>query len=668
MCGIAGRVNHSAPIDRAELFRMTELLAHRGPDDYGYHLRTRVGLVHRRLSIIDRAGGRQPLANEDETVWIVFNGEIYNHLELRRELIARGHRFATHADTEAIVHAYEEWGPRCATRLRGMFAFAIWDERQEKLTLVRDRLGIKPLYYATPGSDLVFASELKSLLCARTISDQIDDDALAAYLALRYVPGPLTMFRDVKKLPPASILTWQRGLCSIAPYWDLAATPTRDATPPTEAEAAAELRARIDHVTELRLMAEVPVGAFLSGGLDSTMITAAMLTAKEARGALKTFSVGYAEAEAQGEDERGYARLAAAALNTEHHEVRVTMHEAAEALPRIIWHLDEPLADPACVPLYFLAQRAREEVTVVLSGEGADEALGGYYIYRKLLRLESLRQLLGRRGQSLLRLMAQLSPALPSPWLRRLAGAVALPLEEGYRGVARGCDDELAARLMMHTHNNNMRVHNNNVQSHNNNVRAHNMTRAWSRSDSAAVVAALLAPHWEATRGMSPLRRMLYLDSRVWLPDDLLIKADKMTMAHAVELRVPFLDHELMEHAWSLPDALKISSGVGKAILRKAARGRVPAAILARPKLGFATPTATWLRGGLRPLLEDALSDGRSLARERFDRRVVRRLIDRHQSGADQSAELWPLLVLELWQRQFRAEARPRPEPAQEVA
>jgi asparagine synthase (glutamine-hydrolysing) len=643
MCGIAGRVNHAAPIDRGEIFRMTELIAHRGPDDYGYHLRTRVGLGHRRLSIIDLAGGRQPLANEDETVWIVFNGEIYNHVALRKELMARGHKFRTHSDTEAIVHAYEEWGVDCAKKLRGMFAFAIWDDRVKKLVLVRDRMGIKPIYYSQLGADLVFGSEAKSLLAVPTVDDSIDDGALSAYLALRYVPAPLTMWRGIKKLPPASVLTWQRGFVSIHRYWDLTDTATLDHAPPTEAAAAADLRDRVDFVTKLRLMAEVPVGAFLSGGLDSTMITAAMLKAADARGALKTFSVGYAEAEAQGDDELHFARLAAQALGTEHHEVRIDMREAADALPKIVWHLDEPLADPACVPLYFLSKKAREHVTVVLSGEGADEALGGYYIYRKLARLEALRNGLGAGGSAALSALASIAGAFPSDKARRAARALGLPLEQSYRGVARAFDDETAAQLMM--------------QSHNFNVQPHN-----------EIVASLLGPHWEATRGMTPLRRMLYLDSTVWLPDDLLIKADKMTMAHAIELRVPFLDHELMEHAWSLPDSLKISGGVGKALLRKAARGRVPQVILDRPKKGFATPTATWLRGGLRELLEDSLTGTRSVARERFDGKLVRGLIDQHGAGADRTAELWPLLVLELWRQNFRAEARPAPEPIREVA
>ena len=641
MCGIAGRVNQSAPVDRAEIFRMTELIAHRGPDDHGYHLRTRVGLGHRRLSIIDLAGGRQPLSNEDDTVWIVFNGEIYNHVSLRKELIARGHRFRTHSDTEAIVHAYEEWGPDCAKRLRGMFAFAIWDEKKQRLTLVRDRLGIKPIYYSQLGGDLVFGSEVKSLLAVPQVDGAVDDDALSAYLALRYVPAPLTMFRGVKKLPPASILTWQNGRISIDRYWDLADVATLDDAPPTEAAATAELRERVDYVTKLRLMSEVPVGAFLSGGLDSTIITAAMLRAADARGALKTFSVGYAEDDTQSEDELAYARMAANALGTEHHEVRVSMREAADALPKIIWHLDEPVADPACVPLYFLSRKAKEHVTVVLSGEGADEALGGYYIYRRMAKLEALRQRLGAGGSGALSVAGELLSLVPHDKVRRAARLFGRPLEDSYRGVARAFDDDVV------------------VQLHNNVMRAHN-------KDAAEIVQSLLLPHWEATRGMTPLRRMLYLDSRVWLPDDLLVKADKMTMAHAIELRVPFLDHELMEHAWSLPDHLKIHNGVGKALLRKAAVGRVPQAILDRPKMGFGTPTAAWLRGGLNELAHDALTDTRSLARERFDLGFVRSLLARHEAGADLSAELWPLVVLELWHKNFSA--RPMPEPIREVA
>jgi asparagine synthase (glutamine-hydrolysing) len=604
MCGIAGRVNLSAPVDRSQLFAMSDVLAHRGPDDHGYHLRPRVGLGHRRLSIVDLAGGRQPLANEDESVWVVFNGEIYNHLELRRELQSRGHRFRTHSDTEAIVHAYEEWGPAgCARRLRGMFAFAIWDERVQSLTLVRDRLGIKPLYWALLGKDLVFASEVKALLTIPELDGRIDDEALAAYLALRYVPAPQTLFRGIRKLLPATLLTWKGGQVSLETYWDLTQAPILE-VPPTEAEAAYALRERIDEAVRLRLMSEVPLGAFLSGGLDSTVIAASMQG--QMTQPLKTFAVGY---ENCGELE--WARRAAAALGTQHHEVLVTMEDAREALPKIVWHLDEPVADPACVPLYFLARRAKEEVTVVLSGEGADEVLAGYHIYQRLVRFEQLRT-------PLVSALAHLGQFLPNSKARHLFKLLAGPLESSYQGVTRAFDLAGLRQLM----------------------------------PGAPSLSSLLLPHWEPTRGMTPLRRMLYLDSRVWLPDDLLVKADKMTMAHAVELRVPFLDHLLVEHAWSLPDRYKIQHGAGKYLLRRAARGRVPEFVLTRKKEGFTTPTAVWLRTGLYALLRESLLHSRSLTRDRFELRHVRSLLERHRQGADLANELWPLLVLELWHRQ----------------
>jgi asparagine synthase (glutamine-hydrolysing) len=610
MCGIAGRVNAASPIDRSELFAMSDRMAHRGPDDHGYHLRPKLGLGHRRLSIVDLSGGRQPLPNEDESVWVIFNGEIYNHKELRRELMSRGHSFRTKSDTEAIVHAYEEWGAAgCARRLRGMFAFAIWDERAQSLTLVRDRLGIKPIYWAQLGKDLAFASEVKSLLAIPELDGRIDDEALAAYLSLRYVPAPQTLFRGVKKLTPATILTWKGGLVSLESYWDLLETAPRE-VPPTEVEAAYELRERIDEATRLRLMSEVPLGAFLSGGLDSTVIAASMQ--RQMQQPLKTFSVGYANSP---DSELDWARRAAEAMGTQHREVLVSMDDAREALPKIVWHLDEPVADPACVPLYFLSKRAKEEVTVVLSGEGADEILGGYNIYRRLMRFEKLRQLPG------VGFLSQLGQLLPNSKARHLSHLLGGPLETTYHGVTRAFD-EAGLRQLLGT--------------------------------PVAPLHSLLQPFWEPTHGMSPLRRMLYLDTRLWLPDDLLVKADKMTMAHAVELRVPFLDHQLVEHAWSLPDHLKVN-GVGKYLLRKAAQGRVPRFVIERQKKGFATPTAAWLRTGLHDLLRESLLGSRSFTRDRFDLRHVRSLLDRHQRGADLANELWPLLVLELWHAQQRA-------------
>jgi asparagine synthase (glutamine-hydrolysing) len=635
MCGIAGRINREAPVDREELFRMTESLAHRGPDDHGYHLRARVGLGHRRLSIVDLATGHQPLSNEDGTVWIVFNGEIYNHDDLRRELRARGHVFKTRSDTEAIVHAYEEWGAECVTRLRGMFAFAIWDDRAQSLTLVRDRLGIKPVYYAhLPSGDLVFASEAKALLEVEEVDPSIDDEALAAYLALRYVPGPLTLFRGIKKLPPGTTLRWHRGLTSLRTYWDLGLLPIDDVRP-TEAEAAHELARLVDEATRLRLMSEVPIGAFLSGGLDSTVVTEAMLRARGRDAApLRTFSVGYHGDGTRAEDELAMARAAATALGTEHVEARVRVEEARDVLPDLVWHLDEPVADPACVPLWFLSRLTKKSgVTVVLSGEGADEILAGYAIYARQSGVERLRQsLLGARVASLgAGLLALVGPRVRTA---RLAARIELaaqllgaPLERRYRGVSRGLTDATRARLL-----------------------------GTLRADAGTPpCAALLDGHFEATRGMSPLRRMLHLDTRVWLPDDLLVKADKMTMAHAVELRVPLLDHELVRYCWSLPDDMKLRGGVGKWLLRRAARHRIPASVIRRKKMGFATPTSSWLRGGLYDLMNDALFGVSSLARARFDLPTVRRLVLDHAAGADHAADLWPLLVLELWHERVRA-------------
>jgi asparagine synthase (glutamine-hydrolysing) len=366
-------------------------------------------------------------------------------------------------------------------------------------------------------------------------------------------------------------------------------------------------------------MSEVPLGAFLSGGIDSTVVTESMLRARERTGALKTFSVGYAEepgAPRYGDDdELIWARRAAQALSAEHREIRISMHDAAEHLPRIVWHLDEPVADPACVPLYFLSRLAKEEVTVVLSGEGADELLGGYYIYQRMLRAQRVRQ----AGGSLLELGARAAGTLPMARLQRLARILGEPLEQSYRGVSRAFDDPAKERLLCGV------------------------------DSAAAATHRLLSPHFARTRGESALRRMLHLDARVWLPDDLLIKADKMTMAHAIELRVPFLDHKLVEWAYGLPDHLKVRGRVGKWLLRRAAVGRVPQFILERPKKGFGTPAPAWLRSGLYELLRASLFASRSFARDRFDLRYVTTLVERHRAGADFADELWPLLVLELW-------------------
>ena len=619
MCGIAGHVTPAPVANAALVARMTAALAHRGPDDGGLLVRPHVALGHRRLAIVDRAGGKQPLANEDGTVWVSYNGEIYNHEALRHDLEGRGHRFRTRSDTEVIVHAYEEDGPACVARFRGMFAFALWDAPRRRLVLARDRLGIKPLYYAASGPDLLFASDLQALLRDPALDRRLDEDALACYLALRYVPAPLTMLASVRKLPPATLLVWEAGALDERRYWDAADAAPLEPSPPSEAEEAARLRDLVDECVAMRLMSEVPVGSFLSGGVDSTAVTAAMLLGLGAAAAthpLRTFSVGYDDAEA--DSELPFAALAAHALGTRHREVRLDAREAAEALPRIIADLDEPVADPAAVPLWFLARRARDEVTVVLSGEGADELLAGYSIYRRMAQIDRL------RAHGLGRIASLVGALAPSEKLRRAGLMATLPLERRYRGVARGLTEEGLAEL----------------------AGPSLATRA------EGVLAALLEPIWERSRAMTPLARMLYLDLRVWLPDDLLVKADKMTMAHSLELHVPLLDHRLVEHAMALPDALKLRGAEGKRILRRAVRGRVPRPILERAKKGFATPTASWLRGPLLPALQEALLDGATLAGQRFRPAALERLIAAHVAGGvDRSPELWTLLTLELWHR-----------------
>ncbi|HEX6201251.1 MAG TPA: asparagine synthase (glutamine-hydrolyzing) [Thermoanaerobaculia bacterium] len=631
MCGIAG-VLHQERGGRAEpelLRAMADVLAHRGPDDEGFHVAGGVGLAHRRLSIIDLAQGRQPLYNEDGSVVVVFNGEIYNYEELTRRLEARGHRFRTRSDTEVLVHGYEEWGPDLVEELRGMFAFALWDERRRRLVLVRDRLGIKPLYYhARPGL-LAFASEVKALLEHPGVPRELDPEALDLYLSLRYVPGPRTLFRGIRKLQPGHLLVADEGGVRLSRYWEL---PEEDPSP-AAAEAARERFTEIfEESVRLRLIAEVPLGVFLSGGLDSTAVLAAMGRVAPGR-RFKTFNIGYRGSSAEDEraNEDAYARLAAQAFGAEHHEVRLSDEDFQEALPRIVWHLDEPVADPACVPLYFISRRAREEITVVLSGEGADEILGGYGIYRRMLGLERAHRLLDRAsGGHSGPLAAAAARLLPGDRLRYWARLAGLPLAERYRGVSRGFLPEGKAALL---------------------------GGAGASEEGDRRLAELLAERTDAVAGASPLARMLRLDTTTWLPDDLLVKADKMTMAHSQELRVPFLDHRLVELAASLPPAYKVRDGKGKVLLREAMAGIVPRAILERSKKGFPVPTVPLLRR-LGGYTRELLLDRGSACRTWFEPAAIERLLDEHGRsssgwGARRDQEIWSLLVFELWHGTF---------------
>jgi asparagine synthase (glutamine-hydrolysing) len=623
MCGICGIVNfmESDAVEGSMIGRMTGALAHRGPDDAGYFVNGRVGLGHRRLSIIDLAGGRQPIFNEDRSAAIVFNGEIYNYRTLAASLIAAGHAFKTRSDTETILHAYEEYGDACVHQLRGMFAFAIWDSRKRRLFLARDRLGIKPLYYCQNKRFIAFASEIKSLLEIASVPREVSLDALDMYLSLRYVPGPQTMFKDIFRLQPGHILVAGDDGVRTTKYWDI---DYPDAEPRSPEYLLERFRELLDETARLHLLSEVPLGVFLSGGLDSSAILSAMSKITGGGDRVKTFSVGYADSgvEAQEADELEYSRLAAGAFGAERHEYRLDAGSFADFAPELAWYLDEPMADPSCIPLYFISKLAREHITVVLSGEGADETMAGYGIYRRMLALDRIHRGSGAFG----RLAPWAARLTLSEKLRRYVRMWGQPLEDRYHGVSRGFGAESKLRL----------------------IGPGRMDRSGRRLQE------IFGGYFETVREASPLNRMLYVDCKAWLPDDILMKADKMTMANGLELRVPFLDHHLVEFAATLPYTSKIKGNRGKTLLRDAMRGVLPNPILDRPKQGFPIPISSWLRTSLRDFTRGHLLARDSACGRYLDRVEITRLVTEHSQGhADRSQEIWALLVFELWHQRF---------------
>jgi asparagine synthase (glutamine-hydrolysing) len=628
MCGICGIVNFNGtePVNRQLVERMTSAQAHRGPDDHGYFVEGNVGLGHRRLSIIDLSGGKQPIFNEDESVVVVFNGEIYNFADLTADLIARGHQFATRSDTETIVHAYEEYGVECMKDFRGMFAFAIWDRRKRQLLLVRDRLGIKPVYYYAGKDFFVFASEIKSLLEHPKVPKEVDPQAVDSYLALRYVPGPRTMFKNIFKLQAGHWMTVDERGIKIAKYWDLEYNNVPERPERSDREYTDQFMHLLEESVRLRLISEVPLGVFLSGGLDSSAMLAMMskITGGER---VKTFSVGYEAsgplaAEIEDANEFSYAREAAAHFGAEHHEFRLTATDFRNAIPTMVSHLDEPMADPSCIPLYFISKLAREYITVVLSGEGADETMGGYTLYRKIMALDKMRTRLGP--------LAPVFPALANlpvgdrmrAYMRRAGTSV----EDHYRGVVKGLS--LETRLAL--------------------------TGVQRLNGSDARMDEIFGSYFKKVTNASTLNRMLYADAKVWLPEDLLLKADKMTMATAVELRVPFLDHKLVEFTATLPDTLKVRNGEGKWILRNAMGNVLPPSILHRTKKGFPSPAAAWFRTELRGFVRETLLSNDSACRKFFDPQAVEGIVSLQEKGKFSGfQEVWSLLVFEFWHKQF---------------
>lgn len=624
MCGICGIVNFNAtePVDRQLVERMTDAQAHRGPDDFGYFVEANAGLGHRRLSIIDLSGGKQPIFNEDGSVVVIFNGEIYNFADLTADLVSRGHHFKTRSDTETIVHAYEEYGDNCMREFRGMFAFAIWDRRRKRLLLVRDRLGIKPVYYYTGRDFFVFASEIKSLLQHPEVPREVDPAAVDLYLALRYVPGPRTVFKNIFKLQPGHSLVVDETGTHVRKYWDLRYQESNF----SDRGYIEQFSHLLEESVRLRLIAEVPLGVFLSGGIDSSSMVALMsrITGGER---VKTFSVGYETSgpsarEAEESNEFVYARQAAAHFGADHHECRINARQFADAIPKIVSHLDEPMADPSCIPLYFISKLARDYITVILSGEGADETLAGYSFYQRVAALEKMRR---RAGP-----FAALAPALAQlplgdrarSYLRR-AGS---PLEAHYRGVVKGISAETRLELT-------------------------GPDRWWKCEDRLDEI---FRGYFRAVENTTSLNRMLYADAKVWLPENLLLKADKMTMATAVELRVPFLDHKLVEFCATLPERLKIRAAKGKWILRQSMGSVLPPSVLNRAKKGFPSPTAGWLRFELRHFVRDLLLSRDSACRNFFDLQALQHVIQRHENGAgDGYQEVWSLVTFEVWHKQF---------------
>ena len=620
MCGIAGIVhlNRAGTVRQEQLHAMANTLVHRGPDDEGFFIDGPVGLAHRRLSIIDVSQGHQPMFNEDDRLAIVFNGEIYNHAQLRSRVEVAGHRYRTHSDTESILHAYEEFGDEFESQLTGMFAFAIWDRVRKRLVLSRDRLGIKPLYYAIVGNQLVFASEIKALLTIEEIERQVDYDALDAYLSLRYVPGEKTLFRGIFKLLPGHTLVVEEGMWTVRQYWDLTFHPE----PRDESQLKAELEKLLFEVCQDHLMSEVPYGVFLSGGIDSSTVVAVLH--RILKDPVRTFTVGYEQA--ADVNEFDYAGLVSRATGSEHHELRLSAQDFAEWIPQLVWHLDEPVGDAACIPLYFLARYAKPRATVLESGEGADEIFGGYSIYHKMLTMARTRALMPASVSTLLSRLGETVGG--GGKLSRYCRLFGKPLSQAYRGVSGHFLEGMRHALIRPEWGASEGGHN---------YLSHTLSSCFAR-----------------VQDCDPLNQMLYIDSKTWLPDDLLIKADKMTMAASVELRVPFLDHRLVEFAAGLPTDYKIKGRITKYLLKQVVEPYLPREIVHRPKKGFPVPVADWFRGGLYDVAHDVLLGRNSRIVDYLHRAEIASLLQRHKAGGvDFSNELWGLLVLEYWFQRF---------------
>ncbi|MGH7496481.1 MAG: asparagine synthase (glutamine-hydrolyzing) [bacterium] len=620
MCGICGVYNFKSgkPVERERVQRMAAVMRHRGPDDGGEYVADALGFGFRRLAIIDLKTGNQPMSDEDENVWLVFNGEIYNYLELGAQLRKKGHRFRTTSDTEVILRAYLEYGLDCVQHFNGMFAIAIWDARQRRLVAFRDRVGVKPFYYALDDDGIVFASEVKSILQFRTAPVETNLDALDCFMTLGYVIGPQTMFKDVQKLEPGHLLVCENGEVRKQQYWeiDYSIRNGRDLDAASE-----ELMALLESSIRLRLRSDVPLGVFLSGGIDSSTVVA--LLHRLAKGPIKTFSVGY-DRGGEKYNELNYARMISQKFGTDHHEIVLHPREFRDFIPKFLWHMDEPVAEAPAISLFHVSKLAREHVTVVLSGEGADELFAGYPIYKYLLQIDKFAKLPDAVRNGLIARV--LRSSISDYRVEKFLFMAGQPPDFRYLGVHQ-LDPRWKESLWSRDF-------------------AHRVNGGGARQQ--------VENHYRKSHDLHVLNRYLHFDTKTWLPDDILVKADKMSMATSIELRVPFLDYRLVEFAAALPPGFKLRGSTSKYILKYSLQNLLPAEILTRPKRGFPTPISLMFRGELKAYVEDLLFDERTRRRGYFEPAAVRKLLEQHHTGKHYlDKTIWQLILCEEWHRMF---------------
>ena len=625
MCGISGifEFDQARTVPRETVHRMNESLRHRGPDDEGIFVGPGIGLGHRRLSIIDVAGGHQPISNEDGSIWVLLNGEIYNYPEISAELRARGHKFTTRSDTEAIVHLYEEVGEECFSKLRGMFAIAIWDSNERRLLLARDRVGKKPLYYFMDSRHVLFGSELKAILAANAGPHAIDPFALSDYFSLAYIPAPKTIYKNIKKLPAAHYMVVSAAGVREQEYWKLSFAKVQDRG---EAEWCDMIRQQLCQATRIRLMSEVPLGAFLSGGVDSSSVVAMMSGLMDRP--VTTCSIGFS---AQKYDESEFARQIAAQFRSHHHEHRVEVN-ALDVVDKLAWHYDEPFADSSAVPTYYVSKVARERVTVALGGDGGDENFAGYRRY-KFDRLENR--------------MRSFVPAV----LRR---SVFGPLGRIYPGLAWAPRPLRAKATLQSLSRSPLEGYFNSVSVFRPDEKRRLFTPEFAGETRGYDSIDVLKLYYDAADTIDPLSRIQYVDIKTYLPDDILTKVDRASMAVSLELRAPILDHCFMELVAAIPSDLKLRGQTGKYIFKKAMEPLLPSDILYRPKQGFAVPLDQWFRHELKDLGYELIVAGNHDSI--LDTKYLKKIWNQHQSGTfDRSAYLWAVLMFRKWQQVFRA-------------